>query len=125
MSDYISRQAAKDCTEYSRLTSAGIAPDRYADGWNDACVYIRDKLEEENPADVEPVRRWIPCSERLPDICIVNGELVNYLAYMPMYGVDIAAYHPEWGEVVLRSATSYCHPLDAAAGVAGGRRYGE
>lgn len=68
MSDYISRQAAKDCTEYSRLTSAGIAPDRYADGWNDACVYIRDKLEEENPADVEPVRRWIPCSERLPDL---------------------------------------------------------
>lgn len=59
MSDYISRQAAKDCTEYSRLTSAGIAPDRYADGWNDACVYIRDKLEEENPADVEPVRHGL------------------------------------------------------------------
>ena len=56
MSNYISWEAAKDCSEYSRLTSAGIAPDRYADGWNDACVYIRDKLEEENPADVEPVR---------------------------------------------------------------------
>lgn len=28
MSNYISWEAAKDCTEYGRLTSAGIAPDR-------------------------------------------------------------------------------------------------
>lgn len=70
MADYIDREAAKDCTEYSRLTSAGIAPNRYADGWNDACCYIRDKLESVEPADVEPVKRWIPCSERLPG----NGE---------------------------------------------------
>lgn len=34
-------------------------PETYSDynqGWNDACDYIRGKLEEEKPADVEPVK---------------------------------------------------------------------
>lgn len=33
----------------------------YNQGWNDACDYIRGKLEAEKPADVEPVRhgRWL------------------------------------------------------------------
>lgn len=38
-------------------------PETYSDynkGWNDACDYIRGKLEEEKPADVAEVRygRW-------------------------------------------------------------------
>lgn len=75
MSDYISREAAVAIADYATdvypYDKASQEPKTYSEynkGWNDACVYIRDKLEEENPADVEPVRRWIPCSERLPDL---------------------------------------------------------
>lgn len=39
--------------------------------------------------------RWIPCSERLPEIC----ESTSYLAYIPSFGaVDIADYSPDVDE---------------------------
>ena len=53
MSDYISCDAAK------RILSTLL--DKYAAEC--ACNLI----DSVYPADVEPVRRWIPCSERLPE----------------------------------------------------------
>ncbi len=38
-------------------------------------------------------KKWIPCSERLPDKYVdASGDLINFMAYMPEYGVDIANY---------------------------------
>lgn len=60
-------------------------------------------------------RRWIPCSERLPEICMVNNEMVNYLAYLPYFGnVDIANYHPDlkqWLCYGLPVSVSHWQPL--------------
>lgn len=53
MTDYISREAAlAQCKRLSDYTAWSIA----------------DGIEAIPPADVEPVRRWIPVSERLPDL---------------------------------------------------------
>lgn len=39
------------------------------------------------------VPEWIPCSERLPEKYVdASGDLINFMVYMPKYGVDIANY---------------------------------
>lgn len=67
MSDYISREAAVTIADYAadeypydKDPKKPETSSDYNQGWNDACDYIRGKLEEEKPADVEPVRhgRW-------------------------------------------------------------------
>lgn len=67
MSDYISREAAVTIADYAAdeypYDKDPKKPETYSEynqGWHDACDYIRGKLEEEKPADVEPVRpgRW-------------------------------------------------------------------
>lgn len=59
--------------------------------------------------------RWIPCSERLPGSCSVNGETVSCLAYIPSFGaVDIADYHPdvdEWTFMCLPVTVPHWQPL--------------
>lgn len=64
MSDYISREAAVTIADYAAdeypYDKDPKKPETYSEynqGWNDACDYIRGKLEEEKPADVELVRR--------------------------------------------------------------------
>ena len=92
--DYISQDVAVTIADYAadkhpydKDTKKPETYSEYNRGWNDACDYIRDRLEREKPADVEPVvsckgcehaeryertdgtaerTRWIPCSERLP-----------------------------------------------------------
>ena len=54
MSDYISRDAAKQILSVLLVKDAAEC----------ACNLIDSVF----PADVEPVRRWIPCSERLPEM---------------------------------------------------------
>lgn len=63
MSDYISREAAVTIADYAadehpydKNPKQLETYSEYNQGWNDACDYIRGKLEEEKPADVEPVR---------------------------------------------------------------------
>ena len=63
MSDYISREAAVTIADYAAdeypYDKDPKKPETYSEynqGWHDACDYIRGKLEEEKPADVEPVR---------------------------------------------------------------------
>lgn len=53
MSDYISRDAAKKILSCMLTDNAAECACNLVD-----CVF---------PADVEPARRWIPCSERMPE----------------------------------------------------------
>lgn len=59
MSDYISRDAAKQILSTLLVKDAAEC----------ACNLVDCVL----PADVEPVRRWIPCSERMPDLKPCNA----------------------------------------------------
>lgn len=67
MSDYISREAALEAFENA---DADVREDyRYgACDWGFGMKNIQKVLNSVPTADVEPVRRWIPCSERLPDL---------------------------------------------------------
>lgn len=62
--DYISQDVAVTIADYAadkhpydKDTKKPETYSEYNQGWNDACDYIRGKLEEEKPADVELVRR--------------------------------------------------------------------
>lgn len=68
MTEYIDRNAAIVIADYAAdahpYDKDPNNPDTFSDynrGWNDACDYIRDKLENEHTADVKPVRhgRWL------------------------------------------------------------------
>lgn len=70
MADYISREATLECfgdvpmwTGYSRPYSFEVHM-----ALTGITKVIHDTIAQVPAADVEPVRRWIPCSERLPDI---------------------------------------------------------
>lgn len=67
MAEYIERNAAVSIADYAAdvhpYEKSADKPETFSEynqGWNDACDYIREKLEEEPPADVAPVRhgRW-------------------------------------------------------------------
>ena len=97
MSDYISREEAVTIADYAAdehpYDKNPKQPETYSEynqGWNDACDYIRGRLERKYPADVEPVRhgRWVEkekytfgimydcslCENRILD----NGHPWNY-----------------------------------------------
>lgn len=64
--EHISRAAAVAIADYAadehpyeKLGSSNSS--EYNEGWNDACDYIRDKLENEPAADVAPVVRCKNC----------------------------------------------------------------
>lgn len=69
---------------------------------NEACRMGMEALER---------TRWIPCSERMPEVC----EGTSYLAYIPRFGaVDIADYHPdvdEWTVIGLPITVTHWMPL--------------
>lgn len=102
MSDYISRETAIRLIKYyaKSVISAGR---KSLDPVDDIIVMSR-MIETLAPsADVEPEQYWTPCSERLPEICMINGELVNYLIYSPDFSscgaaVDIGNYVPDAGK---------------------------
>ena len=55
--------------------------------------------------------RWIPCSERMPEVC----KDTSYLSYIPSFGAaDIADYHPdvdEWTFMGLPITVTHWMPL--------------
>lgn len=55
--------------------------------------------------------RWIPCSERLPEVC----KDTSYFSYIPGFGTaDIADYHPdvdEWTFMGLPITVTHWMPL--------------
>lgn len=67
MSDYISREAAVTIADYAadeypydKDPQKPATYSEYNQGWNDACDYIRGRLERKKPANVEPVRHVAP-----------------------------------------------------------------
>lgn len=70
MTDCISREAAiayiREQAEESRKAFAELGGESgiYAEAYD--C--LADDFRRLPPADVEPVRRWIPCGERMPDL---------------------------------------------------------
>nr|DAH22779.1 MAG TPA: Protein of unknown function (DUF551) [Caudoviricetes sp.] len=97
MSDYISREAAKQILSRLLVKDAAECTCNLID-----CIL---------PADVEPVQRWIPCSERMPKVC----KDTSYLSYIPSFGaVDIADYHPdvdEWTFMGMPITVTHWMPL--------------
>lgn len=101
MADYISREAAiayiREQAEESQRAFEELGGESgiYADAYND----LAEEFYGIPAADVEPVRCWIPCSERLPEICMINGEMVDYQIFCPDFGdcgrVDIGNYFPD------------------------------
>lgn len=66
--DYISQDVAVTIADYAadkhpydKDTKKPETYSEYNRGWNDACDYIRERLEGEKPADVEPVVRCREC----------------------------------------------------------------
>lgn len=102
--DYISQDVAVTIADYAadkhpydKDTKKPETYSEYNRGWNDACDYIRERLEGEKPADVEPVRRgnWNIQRSRKLTLCLVcsvcgrkvdNGDL-GLLLELGEYGV--------------------------------------
>lgn len=87
MSDYISREEAVTIADYAAdehpYDKNPKQPETYSEynqGWNDACDYIRGRLERKKPADVEPVRhgQWVRTDDDWNSLttfqCTVCGE---------------------------------------------------
>lgn len=60
--------------------------------------------------------RWIPVTERLPEVWRndENAELVNYMIYSPDFGVDIGNYHAKakkWLCMALPCTVTHWMPL--------------
>ena len=60
--------------------------------------------------------RWIPVTERLPEVWRNDetSELVNYMIYSPYFGVDIGNYHAEaktWLCMALPCTVTHWMPL--------------
>lgn len=56
----------------------------YCNGYMDARLVDLDAIDAAPTIEAEPVRRWIPCTERLPE---------KY--------VEVLAYSPYWGKIVV------------------------
>lgn len=60
--------------------------------------------------------RWIPVTERLPEVWRndENAEIVNYMIYSPDFGVDIGNYHAKakkWLCMALPCTVTHWRPL--------------
>lgn len=88
MNDYISRDTAicvadyaADEHPYDKDPAKPETFSEYNQGWNDACDYIRERLENAEKADVAPVRRgrWVPVYESE-----ISGWNPEYAGYDPI-----------------------------------------
>lgn len=96
MAEYIEKSAAVVIADYAAdehpYDKDPERPETYSDynqGWNDACDYIRGKLEAMPVADVAPVRHgeWIVCGDgdNVPWMCSHCGK-TTASKYKMMYG---------------------------------------
>lgn len=109
MSDYISREAAVTIAEYTadehpydKNPKQLETYSEYTQGWNDACDYIRGKLEEEKPADVEPVRhgRW--------QVVYPDGASCEGAALRTMYALLVCSECGKTFELMRMGKPRYC-----------------
>lgn len=92
MAEYITRSAAIAVADYAADEHpyeklGGASCSEYNEGWNDACDYIREKLENEPAADVAPVVR---CRD-----CVLCRELVKGLYRCEHWGANIEGESPD------------------------------
>lgn len=103
MADYISREAAVIISDYAAdehpYDKDPKRPETFSEynqGWNDACDFIRDRMEREKSANevneacrmgMEALERtrWIPCSERLPEKDGVYLAANAYIGWIAIY----------------------------------------
>lgn len=109
MSDYISREAAVTIADYAadehpydKNPKQLETYSEYNQGWNDACDYIRGKLEEEKPADVEPVRhgRW--------QVVYPDGGSCEGAALRTMYALLVCSECGKTIELMRMGKPRYC-----------------
>ena len=100
MNDYISRETAiKKIKDYGK---AAISSGQDTLDPVDDIICIAGYIEMLPAADVEPVRRWIPCSERLPEdrqdvLCWYQYfRYGNYNRLWQTYGIGFQ-YNGNWG----------------------------
>ena len=93
MAEYIDRE--KLIAEYDRVHVGAAGGAR--------------KLMVDAPAeDVAPVAHWISVADRLPEEWRdKSGTFVNYLVYMPEYGVDVGNYMPAAGRWLCMGLPAY------------------
>ena len=63
--------------------------------WDEAKADILQVIDEQPTVDAADVMRgmWISVKDRLPGKYVdASGNLINFMVYMPKYGVDIANY---------------------------------
>ena len=80
---------------------------------NLACI---DLIKHSKTIDSATVVRWIPVTERLPEVWRNDetSELVNYMIYSPDFGVDIGNYHAKvkkWLCMALPCTVTHWAPL--------------
>ena len=94
MSDYISQEAAVTIADYAadkhpydKDTKKPETYSEYNQGWNDACDYIRGKLDDEKPADVEPVRhgKWVEAGRGIDACSECNHGIREHMACVNKY----------------------------------------
>ena len=56
------------------------------------CVKRNEDIADHLIANGETVQEWIPVSEPPKEWRRDNGEMINYLVYVPEFGVDIGNY---------------------------------
>lgn len=82
------------------------------------------KIVKVNPVKSTMDNTWIPCSERLPEVC----KDTSYLSYIPSFGTaDIADYHPdvdEWTFMGLPITVTHWMPLPEPPEKGGKRKCG-
>lgn len=109
MSDYISREAAVTIADYAAdehpYDKNPKQPETYSEynrGWNDACDYIRDKLDDEKSADVEPVRhgRW--------KVVYPDGASCEGAALRTMYALLVCSECGKTFELMRMGKPRYC-----------------
>lgn len=104
MTEFISRDAAICIADYAvdehPYDKNPEQPETYSDynqGWNDACDYIRAQLENDEKADVEPVRygRWIWNENACTWDCsncngfVGSGSRISKYAHCPFCGAQM------------------------------------
>lgn len=77
----------------------------------DRCARYAEEI-----AVLQEQQRWIPVTERLPEVWRNDetAELVNYMIYSPDFGVDIGNYHAKakkWFCMALPCTVTHWRPL--------------
>ena len=95
MAEYIERERLRESLKaHYHPTDKEYESDRqWAVGYNAGLDRALHSLHYAPAADVAPVPCWISVKEKVPEKWQTESEdLINYMVFMPEYGVDIGNY---------------------------------